>query len=189
MPIRFRQLTSEKSKASQKSPTWIPQREVIYTLLMLRLLSLFITVALTAAFSPLQPVFQTFVSGALIGTPVLLFGLDPCKPNAKNCVFKTWTPPPGTSKSKAVKDLRSVIQSYPQQGQAVSFVCAMKQCPLENVILRKVHMDRTLTAVDGLLPSINLTGQEQQEWNIDLPERIFCQGFQWRQAICRRFEY
>ena len=34
-------------------------------------------------------------------------------------------------------------------------------------------MDRTLTAVDGLLPSISSTGLEQRELNIDLPEKVF----------------
>jgi uncharacterized protein (DUF1499 family) len=44
--------------------------------------------------------------------------LKPCKSNSRNCVHARWIAPPGTSKSAAEKDLRDVLQLYPQVGQS-----------------------------------------------------------------------
>jgi uncharacterized protein (DUF1499 family) len=44
--------------------------------------------------------------------------VDACPPKSQNCIRTTWTPPAGTSPSKAFASIKSVIESYPQQGQA-----------------------------------------------------------------------
>ena len=40
--------------------------------------------------------------------------IDKCPPNSKNCLRETWTPPSGVD---AAKQLRDVINAYPQEGQ------------------------------------------------------------------------
>ena len=91
---------------------------------MMRCLTLCITLACAAAYVPSasrRQTLQAFVAGLVVASPtVAANALDACNPNANNCVFVTWTPPPATSRSSAIKDLRSVIEAYPQEGQAVS---------------------------------------------------------------------
>jgi hypothetical protein len=94
--------------------------------MMMRLFIPVVAIACTTAYSPSvsrRQAFQTFVAGTLIGSqaPTVAFALDICNPTAHNCVFTIWTPPSGTSKSNAIKDLLSVIEAYPQQGQSVSW--------------------------------------------------------------------
>lgn len=90
---------------------------------MMRCLTLCITLACAAAYAPSasrRQTLQAFVAGLVVGSPaVAANALDACNPKANNCVFVTWTPPPATSRSSAIKDLRSVIDAYPQEGQAV----------------------------------------------------------------------
>lgn len=96
---------------------------------MVRLLAFLTTMACAAAYSPSvnrRQAFQTLATGIVVGAPAIANALDACSPKANNCVFTKWTPPDGTSKSNAVKDLRSVIESYPQEGQAVSYCCLYK---------------------------------------------------------------
>jgi hypothetical protein len=121
---------------------------------MMRLLALLVTVACAAAYTPSvsrRQAFQTFVAGALVGTPAIANALDACNPKANNCVFKTWTPPSGTSKSNAIKDLRSVIEEYPQAGQAVSYFVRDDHF-VPTILFSKVLVvlfDRMLMAADG----------------------------------------
>ena len=42
---------------------------------------------------------------------------DKCRDGARNCIRTAWVPPAGKSKSDAIADIRSVVQSYPQKGQ------------------------------------------------------------------------
>lgn len=44
--------------------------------------------------------------------------LSPCKANSRSCVQARWITPPGTTKSAALKELRDVLQLYPQVGQS-----------------------------------------------------------------------
>ena len=92
----------------------------------MRLLTLCITAACAAAYTPSlsrRQTLQTFAAGLVVASPVVTAAnaLDACNPKANNCVFVTWTPPPATSKKNAIKDLRSVIEAYPQEGQAVRY--------------------------------------------------------------------
>jgi hypothetical protein len=92
---------------------------------IMRLVILCITLACTAAYAPLvvsrRHTLQALVAGLVAGSPaVAANALEACNPKANNCVFVTWAPPPATSRSSAIKDLRSVIEAYPQEGQAVS---------------------------------------------------------------------
>ena len=43
--------------------------------------------------------------------------IDKCPPNSKNCLRQSWTPPSGVSAADATKQLRDVINAYPQEGQ------------------------------------------------------------------------
>ena len=43
---------------------------------------------------------------------------DKCRDGARNCIRTAWVPPAGKSKSDAIADIRSVVQSYPQRGQS-----------------------------------------------------------------------
>merc|ERR1719343_774292 len=56
--------------------------------------------------------------GGVIANSQAATALTTCDPKANNCVFTTWTPPSGKSKSAAIEDIRDVINSYPQTGQA-----------------------------------------------------------------------
>ena len=42
---------------------------------------------------------------------------DKCRDGARNCIRTAWVPPAGKTKSDAIADIRSVVGSYPQQGQ------------------------------------------------------------------------
>ena len=42
---------------------------------------------------------------------------DKCRDGARNCIRTTWVPPAGKSKSDAITDIRSAVQSYPEKGQ------------------------------------------------------------------------
>lgn len=44
--------------------------------------------------------------------------LEACPAGSKNCIRTAWTPPKGTSKGDAAKTVKSVLASYPQEGQA-----------------------------------------------------------------------
>lgn len=71
------------------------------------------------------------VAGAVLMSPALLspaHALKPCPSGANNCFSSAsaadktklaeWRYPAGASKADVVKDLRAVIQGYPQAGQA-----------------------------------------------------------------------
>ena len=101
-------------------------------MMMMRVLTLFISIVTFASayttpsvvVASRRQTLETFAAGLLAaGAPVSAANaLDACNPKANNCVFVTWTPPPSLSKANAIKDLRSVIEAYPQEGQSVSFL-------------------------------------------------------------------
>lgn len=43
--------------------------------------------------------------------------LEACPKGSNNCITTTWTPPAGTDATKAASALKSIIESYPQEGQ------------------------------------------------------------------------
>jgi Protein of unknown function (DUF1499) len=44
--------------------------------------------------------------------------LPSCPPGSQNCISTTWTPQKGSNKGAVAKAMMSVLQSYPQEGQA-----------------------------------------------------------------------
>lgn len=96
-------------------------------LLLLLLLSLF--AATTCAYHIPQKPTQcdrrhvfSFVAAGVASTAILgatpAFALEACPPKSQNCILTTWTPPAGTSGAKAYETVKSVLQSYPQEGQS-----------------------------------------------------------------------
>lgn len=63
-------------------------------------------------------VMNTIAAGTILVSPAIANAMDACPPKSQNCVRATWSPPAGTSKKDAVKAVRDVINSYPQEGQA-----------------------------------------------------------------------
>jgi hypothetical protein len=61
---------------------------------------------------------NTIAAGTILVSPAIANAMDACPPKSQNCVRATWSPPAGTSKKDAVKAVRDVINSYPQEGQA-----------------------------------------------------------------------
>jgi hypothetical protein len=43
--------------------------------------------------------------------------LEACPRGSNNCITTTWTPPTGTDANTAARTLKTVIESYPQEGQ------------------------------------------------------------------------
>ena len=67
-----------------------------------------------------RDLFQT-VAGAAFVTAVApslpANAIDACPKGSNNCIRTTWTPPAGTSKSDAVQQIKTILDSYPQEGQ------------------------------------------------------------------------
>ena len=61
------------------------------------------------------------VAAAFVGTVATDLrranAVEACPKGSNNCIRTTWTPPAGSSKSSAAKQLRAVLESYPQEGQ------------------------------------------------------------------------
>ena len=43
--------------------------------------------------------------------------LEACRPKARNCIRTTWTSPSSVNKAEAVEAIRSVLNTYPKNGQ------------------------------------------------------------------------
>lgn len=70
------------------------------------------------AFSRRQ-LFKTTTALPFIAVPLAVQATElKCPQGSNNCVEGSWTPPAGASKADAVASLKSVLDSYPQQGQA-----------------------------------------------------------------------
>jgi Protein of unknown function (DUF1499) len=82
----------------------------------------------------LSPVSTTFTTGSrrellrsLVGvtafactvtaTSLPADAIEACPNGSNNCIRTAWTPPAGTSKSNAAKQLKAILESYPQEGQ------------------------------------------------------------------------
>lgn len=103
----------------------------------MKLLSLASTLVLLTAYAQAyqpSPVYATCAAGnrrellrSLVGVTafacaVTANGLPAdaivaCPQGSNNCIRTTWTPPAGTSKSNAAKQLKAILESYPQEGQ------------------------------------------------------------------------
>ena len=88
-------------------------------------------VSAASAYQPQQPqpqpsrrvLFQQVASAAFVGMATVTTqqpanAIDACPKGSSNCIRTTWTPPAGTSKSDAAKAMKSILESYPQEGQS-----------------------------------------------------------------------
>lgn len=84
-------------------------------------LSLSVTTICSSRRESINNAFTSLVgiaSIAVIGTttPPPAYAIQACPPGSKNCLRQTWTPPSSSSASSAADQLRSALNSYPQEG-------------------------------------------------------------------------
>jgi hypothetical protein len=53
----------------------------------------------------------------LVGGNTHANALEACPKGSNNCITTTWTPPAGTDANSAARTLKTVIESYPKEGQ------------------------------------------------------------------------
>jgi Protein of unknown function (DUF1499) len=79
-------------------------------------------VSTTCTTNSRRELFRSFV-GATAFVSTVAFNTLPadaivaCPNGSNNCIRTTWTPPAGTTKSSAAKQLKAILESYPQEGQ------------------------------------------------------------------------
>ncbi|CAB9527106.1 expressed unknown protein [Seminavis robusta] len=65
-----------------------------------------------------RDVFRSVASAAFVGViPAAANAIEACPKGSNNCIRTTWTPPAGTSKSDAASQIKTILESYPQEGQ------------------------------------------------------------------------
>ncbi|KAL3760588.1 hypothetical protein ACHAWU_009549 [Discostella pseudostelligera] len=60
--------------------------------------------------------FSSIVATTAAATSSPAYAIQACPPGSKNCLRQTWTPPSSTSLADAISQLRSALNSYPQEG-------------------------------------------------------------------------
>ncbi|GKY97244.1 hypothetical protein MPSEU_000682800 [Mayamaea pseudoterrestris] len=57
------------------------------------------------------------MGGCAFLDPSIAQAMEACPRGTQNCIYTSWTPPEGVSKSDVVDTIRAVVTSYPQEGQ------------------------------------------------------------------------
>lgn len=60
--------------------------------------------------------FSSIVATTTAAATSPAYAIQACPPGSKNCLRQTWTPPSSTSSADAISQLRTVLNSYPQEG-------------------------------------------------------------------------
>lgn len=93
---------------------------------MMKLFSVSTVLLLAATANAYQPtskvtgrrdLFQAVAGAAFIAAAGPANAIEACPKGSNNCIRTTWTPPSGTSKSDAAKQIKAILDSYPQEGQ------------------------------------------------------------------------
>jgi hypothetical protein len=93
----------------------------LHQVVIMKVLSLFLLCSSCTALSVSRR--KAFEKAAALSGLVFLptsaaVALESCPPGSQKCIRTTWTPPQGASKADIVSSIMSVINDYPQEGQA-----------------------------------------------------------------------